>query len=93
MRKFFKILAFTQKGRDAILENYDDRKNMKPLERVLFKKLFDVVLLPGSLEFQGKTLATGFVDSDSMINTMSDGMKTSGCLEGVDFRVEVSLHE
>jgi hypothetical protein len=93
--KSFKVFALSQKGRDAVLKNFEERKRMKLLEKVLFNKLFDVIIMPlgESIEFRGKTLASGYVDSDSMVQTMSESMKSCDCLEGEDFRVEVSQFE
>lgn len=93
--KSFKVIALTQKGRDSIKKNYLERARMKPLEKLLFNKLFTVIVLPdfSSIEFRGRTLATNYVDSESMVKTMSDSMKSDGCVENKDFKTEVSFFE
>jgi len=93
--KSFKVIALSQKGMDAIKKNYLERTKMKLLEKVLFNKLFTVIVTPdfNSIEFKGKTLASNYVDSESMVKTLSDSMVSEGCADGVDFNVEVSLFE
>lgn len=93
--KSFKVIALSQKGVNAIQKNYFERSKMKPLERVLFNKLFQVVVAPNfkSIEFRGKTLASDYVDSASMVKTLSGSMVADGCIEPDDFIVEVSSFE
>lgn len=89
--KSFKVIALTKLGREGIERNYLERERMRALDKLLLKKMF-AILVPldfSSIEFSGKNRASDFVDSASMIKSLSDSMVSDGCEEGRDFRVEV----
>jgi len=90
--KSFKVIALSGDGSEAIAKNYSERKRMNPLESLLFKKTFNVIIPDdySFIEFRGKSRAVDFIDGASMVKTLVCSMISEGCVEGKDFKVEIS---
>lgn len=88
--RIFRIKARTEKGRLALQHNAEERDRMRSLDKMIMRKLFDVVISPNydMLEFIGKTQASQFVDPGIMRQKLEMSMTSEGCtLE--DFEVEI----
>lgn len=77
----FKVRALTESGRIALEKNVADRENMGRLDKLIMKKLFDVVVSENFdlLEFRGKTQVSLFVDPGVMRSKIEESMINEGC--------------
>jgi hypothetical protein len=90
MAMVFRIRALTDKGKEGIRRNLDERSRMRNLDKAIMKKLFNVVVAPdfSFLEFRGKTIVTQYVDPGVMRDLMEKSMINENCTKD-DFKVEM----
>lgn len=89
--RVYKIVALTEKGRLGLKKNDSERKKMGALDKLIFNKLFDVVIDPdfNFIIFQGKTQASVLVDPERMKKQLVDSMLSEGCsLEDFNIFIE-----
>lgn len=85
------ITALTDRARKALLQDIKERKKAPLHERLLFDRLFNLVITwnnsgePLSLVLTGRTRFTSRVRPESYREQFTKGFEELSCLEGIDY--------